>query len=313
MNRRTFLGTAAVGAAALGTSGCRAPSGRRHQPDVIDTHTHFYDPRRPGGVAWPAGDDTFLFRPILPEEYKRMAKPLGIGGTVVVEASPRVADNDWVLGLAARDPFLIGLVGHLKPGKPGYAEDLARLSRNPRFRGIRIGGQDVALAPDNAGLLRDLRRLSDARLSLDVLGGPDQLPHVARLAAALPDLRIVIDHCANVRIDGAAPPPAWLAGLRECAGRANVFMKVSGLVEGTGRTDGKAPHDTGFYQPVLDAVWNAFGEDRLIFGSNWPVSARFAALPIVHGIVRDYFASRGAAAARKYFGDNARRAYALPA
>ncbi len=312
VNRRHFLASASAAVAALGTSACQSHPRRPSElPTVIDTHTHFYDPRRPEGVPWPPKEDAFLHRPVLPPEYERMARPLGIGGTVVVEASPRVADNDWVLELAERDPFLIGLVGHLKPGRAGFAGDLARLSRNRRFRGIRTGGWDVALAPENRDILADLRQLSEAGLALDVLGSPEQLPQMARLAAALPDLRIVIDHCANVRIDGQAPPEAWRAGLAACARHPNVFMKVSGLVEGTGKTDGTTPLDTAFYRPVLDAIWEAFGQDRLIFGSNWPVSARFAALPMVHRIVADYFAARGPVATARYFGQNAVRAYAL--
>ena len=141
------------------------------------------------------------------------------------------------------------------------------------------------------------------------LTGPDRLRDVTKLAAALPSLRIVIDHCANVRLDGAAPPAAWREGLRACAPHRNVFMKVSGLVEGTGRADGKAPADAAFYQPTLDAIWDTFGEARVLFGSNWPVSARFAGYATLLGIVTDYFATKGRAAAENYFSRNAVKVY----
>jgi predicted TIM-barrel fold metal-dependent hydrolase len=91
----------------------------------------------------------------------------------------------------------------------------------------------------------------------------------------------------------------------------HVFCKVSALVDGTRRSNGDAPRDVEFYRPVLDGVWEAFGEDRLIFGSNWPVSDRFATYGVVHSIVQSYFAARGKAAAEKFFRNNAVAAYKL--
>src|SRR3990172_1342684 len=95
---------------------------RRGAGPIIDCHTHFYDPTRPEGVPWPSKDDKLLYRRVLPEDYKRVARPLGVTGTVVVEASPWVEDNEWVLDLAAKDPFLVGLVGHLDPKNDPFRE-----------------------------------------------------------------------------------------------------------------------------------------------------------------------------------------------
>ncbi|MBL9135098.1 MAG: amidohydrolase family protein [Verrucomicrobiales bacterium] len=310
MNRRCFLGSLTA-AAGVGSAGCRTvPSGSR-VPRIVDTHTHFYDPLRPGGVPWPAEGDRFLYRTVLPSEYERIARPLGIEGTLVVEASHWVSDNDWVLDLARREPFLVGVVGHLQPGGAGFAEDLERLSGNLRFRGIRIGSSEVASACRNAKVLRDLMRVTDAGLVLDVLVGMEQLMNVEELASKLPGQSIVINHCANVHVTGQVPPLAYRELITLCARNPRVYMKVSGLVEGTGRTDGTAPRDVDFYRPLLDTIWNAFGEDRLIFGSNWPVSAQFAPLEVVHGIVAEYFTERGPVAFAKYFGGNAASVYGI--
>jgi len=306
-DRRTFLSTSALAVAGV-LSGCTTSSPRT-PTDILDTHTHFYDPTRPQGVPWPPKDDPILYRPVYPAEWRTLAQPLGVTATVVVEASPWVADNDWILELAARDPTLVGLVGHLKPGQPTFANDLARFAANPRFRGIRTGGWDVHLAPERPDFLRDLELLAERSLALDVLVGPDQLPAVAALAARIPNLRIVIDHCANVRIDGKEPPAVWRSGLEAAARHKNVFMKVSGLVEGTGRTDGTAPSDVAFYQPTLDAVWECFGEHRVIFGSNWPVSARFASYATTLKMVQNYFSTKGPAAVSAYFRRNGQVAY----
>lgn len=311
-SRRDFLAAAALASAGtLAGTGCSWTPFVGAPREIIDTHTHFYDPNRVQGVPWPSPDDAILYRPVYPAEFQKLARPHGVTSTVVVEASPWVEDNAWILELAAHDPFLIGLVGHLKPGQPEFAADLNHFTGNRRFRGIRTGGWDIRLAPQDSQYLHDLERLADHALALDVLIGPEQLPQVAALAARLPNLRIIINHCANVRIDGKTPPAEWQAGLEALAGRANVYMKVSGLVEGTGRSDGTAPDDTAFYQPTLDIIWNCFGRDRVIFGSNWPVSARFASYATVFSIVREYFSSHGTEALARYFAGNARIAYRL--
>ena len=238
-----------------------------------------------------------------------MARPLGVAGTIVVEASPWEEDNQWVLDLAAREPFILGLVGHLKPGRLGFEQYLQRFTRQPLFLGVRTGLWNITVAPDDPQFIRDLRLVAKHNLALDMIVGPEELELAARIAAAVPDLRIVIDHCANVRIDGKAPPTKWAAGIRSLAPHRQVFMKVSGLAEGSGRADGTAPAEVEFYRPVLDAIWQSFGEDRVIFGSNWPVSARFASYATVFQIARDYFQAKGPRAVENYFIENSRRAY----
>ena len=96
--------------------------------------------------------------------------------------------------------------------------------------------------------------------------------------------------------------------MKAAAGHPNVYCKVSALVEQTASK--KAPREVAYYRPVLDALWAHFGEDRLLFGSNWPVSDRAAAYSTVVGIVRDYFTSKSARAAARFFSDNSKAAYA---
>lgn len=302
-NRRQFLATLPLLAAA-----CRTSRNSTAAPGILDTHTHFYDPSRPQGVPWPPKNDPVLYRTVLPAEFKSLVQPLGVTGTIVVEASPLVEDNDWILHLARTEPFIKGLVGHLKPAQPNFAADLARLSGNPLFRGIRVGLWNLPLEPQNTAYLRDLKLLADRDLSLDLLGGSDQIERITRLAAVLPTLRIVIDHCAGVRVTGSAPDPTWLSNMQKIGAHKNVFMKVSGLVEATGR-EKSAPSDVEFYRPTLDALWQTFGDDRVIFGSNWPVSNRFADYPTVLQIVRDYTSALSASAAEKYFYRNALAIY----
>jgi predicted TIM-barrel fold metal-dependent hydrolase len=278
---------------------------------VIDTHTHFYDPSRPQGVPWPAKDDRVLYRTVLPKHLKTVASEAGVklAGTVVVEASPWLEDNQWLLDLAKDEPLIVGIVGHLSPGEKDFAGHLQRLARNPLYRGIRISHGDLRKGLSQQAYLDDLARLADADLALDVNGGPDMPADVARLAEKLPNLRIVINHAANQPIDGKSPPEKWLAGMQAAAAHERVWCKVSALVEATGRKLQDAPADVGFYRPVLDALWKAFGDDRLLFGSNWPVSARAASYRTLYDIVAKYVAVRGEAAAARYFARNSQAAY----
>jgi len=309
LTRRDVLqaGIAAL-AAPLALRGAEDPPLR-----IVDTHTHFYDPTRPQGVPWPSPDDKFLYRPVLPDEYRRLAEPLGVMGTVVVEASAWAADNQWVLDLAAKNPFLLGLVGNLPPGTDDFREHFPQLVKQPKWLGIRVNAGPLAKGLDQPAFLADLARLADAGKELDVNGRPDLLPLVDQLATKLPNLRIVINHLANVRIDGPNVPNQWRTELHAAAKHPRVFLKVSALVEGASQGNRKAPTDPAYYEPMLDATWAAFGDDRVIYGSNWPVSARFADYGTVQRIVQQYVRAKQPQALHKFFMVNAQTAYRWPA
>lgn len=295
-SRRAFLATCAGAALARAAEPLR----------IIDTHTHFYDPSRPQGVPWPA-KGTPLYRTVLPSDYKVLAKPHDIAGTVVVEASPWVEDNQWLLDLAEREPFIKGIVGNLDPLDAQFSANLARFAKNPLFRGIRVNGSKLIEHGTAPTFLAAMRQLADANLSLDLNGGA-YLPFVPSLTKAVPSLRIVIDHVGGAG-DAASLTAAWRDGIRAAGESANVFCKVSALPEQTRTAPGQAPTDTAYYLPILDAVWEAFGADRVVYGSNWPVSDKGTNFANTLRIVREYFAAKGPEAEAKYFRDNSRRAY----
>ena len=278
---------------------------------IVDCHTHFYDPTRPEGIPWPGKGDTVLYRTILPKQFLEQAAPVGVTKTIVVEASPRVEDNAWLLDLAAKNPSIIGVVGNLTPGKPEFAGHLKRFAANKLYRGIRVNHNAVKNGLDQPGFVADIQRLADLGLELDVNGGPDMPADVARLAEKLPELRIVINHLGNVDVDGAEPPQAWRDGMRAAAKHPRVFCKVSALVEHAKPKSGdkKVPEEIEFYRPILDAIWSIFGDDRLIYGSNWPVSDRSASYKTLFSIVNQYVTARGREAAEKFFWKNAQTAY----
>ena len=275
--------------------------------DIIDCHTHFYDPRRPEGIPWP-GKNSSLYRTVLPEHLRRLKQYRPVTGTVIVEASSRVEDNQWLLDMAKDDPFVVGIVGRLHPGSDDYAKNVKRFAVNPLFRGIRVSVKVVRamLEQDTIG---DFKLLADHDLALDVNGGPDGPAAVAELAGRLPGLRIVQNHVGNVEITSDPPPASWVNGIQAAAKHANVYCKISALVEGAARRGRIAPESLDHYRPYIDVVWNAFGDDRVIYGSNWPVSDRAASYEHLQRIVMEYAAEKGEQATRKFCSLNAKKAY----
>lgn len=274
---------------------------------ILDTHTHFYDPTRPQGVPWPPKDNALLYRPVLPGHLKDLAAPLGVTGTVVVEASSWLEDNQWILDLAADDPFIVGLVGNVVPNRPEFGAELARFAANPIFRGIRCGGQRFAQL-DQGSFVDDLKTLAAHNLSLDVLIQADHLDAVLAVAGRIPDLRIVINHILHIPVDGNAVSAAWHERYQRAADHPNVYMKLSAMMEQS--TVSPAPAELGFYRPTLDALWATFGADKLIYGSNWPVSDRSGRSYADYlTVVKAYFAEKGEDAVEKYLWRNAAQVY----
>lgn len=277
---------------------------------VIDTHIHLFDPGRPGGVPWPAKTDTALYQAALPDRYARIARPLGVVGAIVIEASPLATDNDWVLNQAANHPIIVGMVGDLIPGTTSYQKDLERLQANPLFLGIRYGNlwnRDLAVDAQKPEFLPGLKMLADRGLVLDS-ANPDSslIRAIARVADQLPALRIVIDHLPTARVpaDAAARDEYWSL-LRHLAQNKNIFVKLSEVaaarIEETGGPN--------FYRERLDALWDIFGEDHVLYASDWPNSDHHATYEETISIVRNYVEPKGRSVAEKFFWKNSVAAY----
>lgn len=271
---------------------------------IIDTHIHLFDPTRPQGVPWPSKDNPVLYQPALPERYRKLAVPLGIQGAIEVECSPWLEDNQWVLDVAARDSIIVGTVGNLEPGKLDFRQNLERFSRNPLFRGIRYGnlwGRDFEGESAKPAFLADLKALADAGLVLDTANPtPALISWVVRMTDRVPNLRVVLDHLPQLDLAPA------IADLRQLGRRPQVYVKVSEVLR---RVNGRVPEDLDFYRSRLDEIWDIFGPDRLLYGSDWPNSDQWAPYPKILGVVREYFTGKGPVAAEKYFWKNSVAAY----
>ena len=303
VDRRTFLGIASGVASAKMSAQATVP--------IIDTHIHLFDPRRPQGVPWPEKTDTVLYHPALPDRYRKIAAPLGIVGAIEVEASPWLEDNQWVLDVAAKDTIIVGAVGDLEPGKPEFRKQLERFHRNPLFLGIRYGNlwnRDLSSQLSKPKFVEDLKALANAGLELDTANQDTTLiAATVRLTDLVPNLRVVIDHLPQFDPPSeTAARRAYHANLRELGKRQQVYLKVSEVLR---RVDGRVPDDVGFYRPRLDELWEIFGEDRLMYGSDWPNSDLWAPYPQVLKIVREYVNEKAPAVAEKVFWKNSIAAY----
>lgn len=306
-SRREFLKVAA----GLTATVCCAETAVPRPAKIIDTHAHFYDPTRPQGVPWPAKNDPVLYHTRLPKTYRALPVPQRVDGIVVVEASTWVEDNQWILDIAAQDPLIVGLVGNLPLGTPEFAGHLKRFAANPIFRGVRTREKTFEKSLDDRAFIKDLSDVAERGLSFDVHFPPAWVAPSIRLTKLVPNLKLIVNHVAGADVTGKAPQAEWQQLMEKLAAHPQMFMKVSGLVEGTKRRKGDAPADVDFYRPVLDILWKLFGADRLIYASNWPVSEYNAPLGRVQQIAMSYFAEKGQTALDKVFWKNAQVAYGL--
>ena len=278
---------------------------------MIDSHIHLFDPTRPQGIPWPARDNATLYRPALPDRYRGIAAPFGVTGAIAIECSTWLEDNQWLLDVAARSPIIVGVIGNLEPGKPEFATHLERFHRNPLFRGIRYGnlwGRDFASDIARPEFIAGIKLLAQAGLVLDTANpDPALIETVVRLSDRAPDARIIIDHLpqCNPPVEAHALA-AWQANLRELGKRPQVYCKLSGILR---RVDGKVPDNVAFYRRRLDELYTTFGEDRVIFGSDWPNSDLWAPYETVFTLARSYFATKSPAQMEKYYRRNSSAAY----
>jgi L-fucono-1,5-lactonase len=304
MNRREWL------ALALSAGSVAWVEPPRFTP-VIDTHIHLFDTRRPQGVPWPPKDDRVLYRPALPPRYRKITAGLGIVGAIEVECSPWFEDNQWVLDVAAQDSIIVGTVGNLDPGQADFGKRLEQLHRNPLFRGIRYGNlwdRSLAEGVSKPEVISNLNLLADAGLVMDTANpDPSLLAAVVRLTDQIPSLRVVIDHLPQLE-----PPrdvsarTALQASLLELGKRPQVYVKMSEVLHPVG---GQVRHDLDFYRSRLDEIWDFFGSDRLLYGSDWPNSDHAAPLWQELKVVRDYVHNKCASVAEKFFWKNSIAAY----
>lgn len=280
-------------------------------PAITDCHVHLWDIARPAGLGWIKKDDKTLNRSFLPKDHEPIAAANGVTGIIVVQAGQSLPDNQWNLDITAHNPRLYrGVVGNLSEiiGTPAFRPLFEKLCADPRYVGYRLSGRYQQQLTD--AFFADLRLTAQAGRSVDFLAGGYTLEDIAEIARRVPELRIMVNHLGGVKLDGQPLAPAWVAQFRAVAKQPNVHCKVSALF---GRWEKQpAPQDLAPYTEVLDLACECFGPERLVFGSDWPVSEQTAGYAAVLRLTRAYFDQKAPAVSAKLFHQNAAAFYRLP-
>lgn len=280
---------------------------------VVDTHIHFWDIDEPHGIGWPPEGHP-LHRTIMPRHYDAIAERNNVRGVVVVQSGSRLYENGWTLkATASRSDRYVGVVGNLSGliGTDRFEETFTRLCEDPRYVGFRLSGKPLGDRFFNETVWRHLKMVADRGRTLDFLMvGHFTLEDVRRIARRLPGLKMILNHGGGIKVTGARPEAAWVEDLKKTAAFPDVYCKVSGLFDKAATRP--APKDVEYYRPNLDVLWEAFGEDRLVFGSDWPVTQLDGSLDEYKAMILAYFAPKGRDVCEKVFSRNALRFYSPP-
>ncbi len=272
----------------------------------IDSHQHFWD-YNPEEYPW-IRPEWPIRRSFLPEAAAVESKSCQIHGCVAVQARQTLQESAWLLELADYSPFIKGVVGWVDLRAGDVALHLGRFAAHSKFVGVRHVLQDEA--DDNYMLdchfQRGISHLRQFNLKYDLLIFPRQLPAAITLASSFPEQPFVLDHIAKPPIKEGALDP-WRGHLQKLAALPNVSCKVSGLIT---EADWGRWHPSQF-GPYLDVVFEAFGPDRVMFGSDWPVASLAGTYQQVFELAREYVAPLGAGIEAGFFGGNAVKFYQL--
>lgn len=244
---------------------------------MLDAHHHFWTVAR-GDYGWMTPDLTALYRDFGPDDLRPLLKAAGITQTILVQAAETEAETDFLLEIAAQTDFVAGVVGWLDMLAPDFAERLAQYSTRPKWVGLRpmLQEHDPALITDPR-FGASLAVVAAKRVPFDILTHPRHLGPMVRATQAVPGLHAILDHISKPVMTGPIDPE-WATNIRALAALPGLHCKISGMV-----TEAGADWNAARIAPFVDIVAEAFGPDRLVFGTDWPVCTLAAS----HGQVAD--------------------------
>ncbi len=273
---------------------------------TIDAHQHFwhFDPVRD---SWITDDMSIIQRDFLPADLEPVLKQNGIDGCIAVQASQSDDETMFLVSMARNYDIIKGVVGWVDLQSAQLPERLQSLSQHKEIKGYR----HIAQAEPNDFLARPtvvegIRQLAEFGLTYDILIYPTQLKAALSLVRAVPEVNFVIDHLAKPYIQ-KKEISRWSNFMTEIAKNKNVSCKLSGMVT---EADWHNWSKKDFF-PYLNVVFEQFGPDRLMFGSDWPVCLVAANYTQVKTLVEDYVDAWGEDVRAKVFGENATAFYNL--
>jgi len=306
---------------AVGTAKARAERQKGQSKKgawIIDTHTHFKGAQQ---IATEAKTKKFspqntLGKVIGPEDYRALADRLQIQSTMVVEAVEQNHPqfNDWLLDKAKSD-LISGYVARGDLSSPKFIENYDRYRNTGYLKGYRFRNDELSGYLKSPLATERLKVLEKDKMVVDLLVDFRHANDVVELAKLCPNLKIVINHCFRVKMKDGEPSKEWKSAVTACSKHPNVFCKISSIVNfaGTPPFDKVAPTDLKTYQPILDHCFNSFGEDRVIFGTNWAVCTHFGKVDDVVSIASEFLKQKGETVLRKGMRENAIRVYGIKA
>lgn len=266
----------------------------------IDTHIHLYEPE---GLDWLKPAQTNLFRPHHATDFKAISKGTPLARAVVVEAGTAVGHTEWMLRHTRDEPAIAAVIGNLDLAAGDTAGLLKRFSQEPKFRGIRLRGRgpvDFSLPEVQA----NLALMESLHLVLETGLDAHTREHLLGIAKRHPSLTIVINHMADGRLDQENRPQSWWRPAIESLGACpNVYCKLS-MFDVVFKKDYAPERLAALFEPLLAS----FGPDRLLYGSNWPVSPDYGQM---FGILEERVGGAPGELLRKILIDNPVRAYRI--
>jgi len=273
----------------------------------IDSHQHFwkFDPVRD---SWINDEMKIIQRDFLPEDLQPILDQNGFDGCVAVQSDQSEAENHFHFQNAEKSDFIKGIVGWVDLQSKTVEERLEYYSQYKKIKGFRhvLQGEsqrDLMLQP---AFMNGILLLRKYNFTYDILIFKDQLQYLPKMVSSFPDQRFVIDHIAKPDIKNGEIDQ-WKKDIQKIARFENVHCKISGMVTEADWKNWKKED----FKPYLDAVVEAFGTDRIMFGSDWPVCLVAASYKEMLDIVEDYFSSFSEEEQEKFFGWNAIRFYNL--
>ena len=273
----------------------------------IDAHHHFWR-YNPDQHVWMTDEMEVLKRDYLPEDLAPLLQSIGFDATVAVQARQMIEETDFLLELSEQHDFIAGVVGWVDLCSKEVEGQLGRYAGRAKLKGVRHVVHDE---PDDDFMLREdfqrgIAALESFGLTYDLLLFPKHLPRAVRLVERFPDQPFVLDHIAKPEIkDGKIDP--WREELKALSSSGPVYCKLSGMVtEARWRT-----WSAGDFRRYLDVVLEAFGPERLMIGSDWPVCTLSGDYAPVMGIVTEYVEPLGSRTTEDILGGNCARFYGI--
>lgn len=276
---------------------------------IIDSHQHYWDRSNPFDYDWlNASELRPINRDFLPDDLEPLLDDIGASGSIIVQTQSDLRENDWALSMARTRDSILGVVGWVDLQSPDCGRDLEAYVRDPLFVGIRHVVQDE-LDDDfivRPAVLNGLRALERAGTTYDLLFYERHLKHAKTVADSVPNLKLVLDHLSKPRIKEGSFE-AWDREIRTAAQRPNLYCKLSGLIT---EADWEAwkPSDL---EPYIQTALEAFGADRLMFGSDWPVCLLAGSYREVYDALEGSVGALSVSEREAIFGETAAAFYGL--